>query len=243
MSKNVVRAAALFGCVSAATAMSASAVVITDTPAATEAGLLTGLVPLDLSSVVVSGLTTSNSLSVNFTAPLGAYSGTLTARVYGNQGTPGTGLNDVLVIYEFVGNGPDMIDEFEFGVDSGASLDFSDLLSATQGTIQDLSVGQGSPLVELTNGVATNTTQNFGFLAAGDGLGGPATTESFAWYIRSGGDVQVNLVDVVARDFGNVTVQSLALVDIPGQPDLNVPAPGALALLGAAGVMGLRRRR
>ncbi len=180
---------------------------------------------------------------MNFSAPLGAYSGTLTARVFGNQGTPGTGLNDVLVIYEFTGNGPDAIDEFEFGIDSGASLDFSDLLSATQGTIADLSVGQGSPLVELTSGVATNTTLNFGFLAAGDALGGPALTETFGWYIRSGGDVQVNIVDVVARDFGNVTIQSLALVDIPGQPDLNVPGPGAAALLGVAGVMGLRRRR
>lgn len=223
----------------------AQAVVITDTPVATEAGLISGLVPLDLSSVVTSGLTTSNSLSVNFSEPNGAYTGTLSATVYGNVGAPGTqALNDVVIVYEFTGNGPDAIDEFEFGVDSGTSLNFNDLLNATQGTIQDLSVGQGSPLVELTDNGATNDTQNFGFQAAGDLLGGFNNTENFAWYVRTGGDIAINVVDVVVRDFGTVTVQSLGIVDDPDQPDLNVPAPGAAALLGLGGlVAGTRRRR
>ena len=44
-------------------------------------------------------------------------------------------------------------------------------------------------------------------------------------------------------DFGAVTIKSLALVNNPNQPDLTVPGPGAAALMGLAGLVGLRRRR
>ena len=113
-------------------ASTASAVPLTDNAAATEAELMTGLVGLDLSSIV-SGLTTNNSITTNFVAPGNAYSGSMTASVYGNVDTPGTSLDTVLIVYEFTGNGPSGIDSFTFGVDSGVNLDFGDLLAAVFG--------------------------------------------------------------------------------------------------------------
>ena len=121
-----------------------------------------------------------------------------------------------------------------------------DLLAATHGSIGDLtSPGQASPLVDLldNSGVPANDTMVFDFLPTADVLGGPGTTETFSWYIMSSADVAINLVNVEVRDFGAVTFQSLSLVSNPGQPDLNVPAPGSIALLlGATGLMARRRR-
>lgn len=226
-------------------ASTAAAVPLTDNVAPTQAGLTAGLVALDLSGIIT-GLTTNNSLASNFVAPGNAYSGSLTTTVYGNVGTPGQSLDTVLIVYEFTGNGPSGIDSFTFGVDSGINLDFGDLLAATHGTIGDLtSVGQVSPIVDLidNSGVPANDLMVFDFLPNNDSLGGAGGTETFAWYIMAGGDVAINIVDVESRDFGAVTFQSLSLVNNPGQPDLNVPTPGSIALLmGGVGLQARRRR-
>lgn len=222
---------------------SAEAVPITDNAVATQASVTSGLVALDLSGIIP-GLTTTSSLTSNFVAPGGAYTGSLTASVFGNVGAPGVGLNSVVIVYEFVGNGPSGIDQFEFGLNNGANLDFGDLLAATHGTIGDLTtVGQSSALVDLfdNSGVPENNTMVFDFLTSSDTLGSPGVTESFGWYIQTDGNVAINLVNVEARNFGAVTFQSLSLVDIPGQADLNVPAPGSAALM--LGVFGLAARR
>lgn len=227
------------------TAGNATAVTLTDNAVANETDVTTGLVALDLSGIVP-GLTTNNSYSTSFSAPGGAYTGTLTATVFGNVSTPGSSLNSVAIVYEFIGNGPSGIDMFEFGLNNGSNLDYSDLLAATHGTIGDLTtVGQGSPMVELfdNSGVPDNNNMIFDFLGGGDALGSPGTTESFGWYIQTTGDVAINFVDVEVTDFGAVTIQTLSLVDIPGQPDLNVPAPGSAALLVGAFGLAARRRR
>ena len=226
-------------------ATSAQAVVITDNFVASEAIAANGLQPLDLSGIV-SGLTTNNSYTTNFASSVpGAYTGTLTARVYGNVGAPGVALDTVVIVYSFTGDGPSGIDTFEFGLDSSRNLDYSDLLAATHGTVGDLVTGgQLSPVVNLTDNLATNDTLLFDFNAVGDALGAPATTENFGWYIRTDGNVQVNFVDAVVTDFGAATVQTLSFVDVPGQPDLNVPGPAALGVLGVGvALSGARRRR
>ncbi len=223
----------------------AGAAPITNNAVPTAATVTSGLVALDLTGIIP-GLTTSNSLTTNFNAPGGAYSGSLTASVFGNVGAPGSGLNTVVIVYEFTGNGPSAIDQFEFGVNDGANLDYDDLLAATQGSIGDLTtVAQGSPNVDLfdNSGIPDNNTMVFDFLSGGDTLGGPGSTETFGWYIQTSGAVAINMVDVEVRNFGAVTFQSLSLVNIPGQPDLNVPAPGSAALLlGVFGVAARRRR-
>lgn len=243
------RAASALVALGLASSFAASAAVITDNLVATQAGLVGGMVPLDISSVV-SGLSTVNSYSTNFASNLpGAYTGTLTATVYGNTQI-GSGLNNVLIVYSFTGNGPSGIDTFEFGLDSGSNLDYSDMLASTQGTVGDMrSLSpslQGSPLVTLTDNLVTNDTQSFAFNA--DPLGGfsPSQhTDTFGWYVRSlNGAVNVGFVDVLVTDFSGANTKTLAFVDIPGQPDLNVPGPGALGLLGVGmGLAGVRRRR
>jgi len=225
--------------------MSAHATAIFDLTVSNQSEVIGGLVPLDLSSVVGSiGGANNNVWSQNFTSSVpGAYTGTLTATVYGNVGAPGASLTDIAIIYEFVGNGPSAIDQFQFGIDGGASLDFDDTLRGTHGTVLELTTpGQLSPLVVLANGGGSNNTLTFDFAAAGDPLG-TGGTQSLGWYVSNDAAVQINLVDVVITDFGNATAQTLAFTDIPGQPDIGVPAPGAIALFGMGLAAASRRRR
>jgi hypothetical protein len=123
-------------------------------------------------------------------------------------------------------------------------MDVADLIASTQGTLTDLtSAGQFSPVVEVFSN-ASNDTYAFDFAASLDALGSVGTTDEFSWYVRTTGDIKINVVDVDVRNFGTASIQSLGLIDDPGQPDLNVPAPGALSLLAAGlGVAGTRRRR
>lgn len=242
---------ACVGCAMGAFGFSAGAATITDNGVASVNDVTAGLVALDLTGVaaLTGSLTTNNSYEANFTANTNAYTGRLTATVYGNVSAPSTALDTVLIVYEFVGNGPSAIDLFEFGINSGVSLDYGDLLAATHGTIADLTtVGQASPVVDLNQNVGSNDTMLFNFGTTGNSLGGPALTETFAWYVLSnpagnGGNVAINFVDVEATDFGGAYFQTLAFVSNPGQPDLNVPAPGAAALLGLGLAAGARRRR
>lgn len=238
--------AAIAGFAAVACASSASAVIIGDTTAGTRAGLLAsnGLVPLDLSGVIA-GLSTTNSFTTNFASPVpGAYTGTLTAEVFGNVGLPGLALNQVLMIYTMTGNGPSGVELFQMGVDTSTNIDFNDLLAATHGSITDqTTVGQVSPQVELLNNFGTNNTLSFDYQNGGDVLGAVGVSETLQWYVLTTADVAIDFIDVTISDFGTTTVQSLSLVDVPGLPDLNTPTPGAVALLSIAGVAGLRRRR
>jgi len=230
--------------------MSAHATLITDLTVSSDSDVIAGLVPLDLSSIVGAiGGPNNNVWSQNFVSSVpGSYTGTLTASVYGNVGTPGASLTDVAIIYEFIGNGPSGIDQFQFGIDGGASIDFDDVLRGTHGTVLDLTTaGQLSPAVVLANGGASNNTLTFDFALAGDPLGSfdgmSAVSQTLGWYVTNDAAVQINFVDVVITDFGNATVQTLAFTDIPGQPDIGVPAPGAIALFGMGLAAASRRRR
>lgn len=224
---------------------------ITDTSVANQSAVTGGLVALDLSGLGISGLsgTNNNILSVNFASSSGgAFNGSLTATVFGNIGAPGSGLNTVAIVYDFVGSGPDPIDNFQFGLNSGANIDLSDLAAATQGTINDQTTsGQTSPLVTLedNSGVPANDTFTFSFIDAGDLLGGVSLTEHFVWYVLSDGSVQIGTAKVEVTNNGNAIFDMLTLVKIPGQADLNmVPLPGAagMGIVGLAMVMGRRRR-
>lgn len=218
---------------------------------------------LDLSALnyLNGSLTSSNSYSQTFTGPGGNYSGRLTVEVFGNVGTPGPGLSDLLLIYTFTGDGAPVTrangaESFEFGVDTSVEVDFAALTAATHGRINSessLQFGQLDPAVDLNDFVSGNDTWKFDYNPAGGSgrlveLGGntasaPGATETYTWYVRSTGDVALNFVDVRITDFGAVTIKSLALVNNPNQPDLTVPGPGAAALMGLAGLVGLRRRR
>jgi MYXO-CTERM domain-containing protein len=245
MSKGRVLTLAAGAAATIALSSSAQAIIITDNQVPTEGGLLSGLVPFDLTSVVDSGLSTlstPNSLVSNFSSNTpGVFSGTLTARVFANQSAPGVGVNDVVIVYTMSNNGPDSLDAFDIGVNGGDSLDFGDLAAATQGSVVDgTTPGQTIPQVDLLT-TGGNALQIFGFNTVSDLLG-PGDT--LTWYIRTDGSVKIDFVQYQAVNFGTAEGFTLGLVEDPGQPDLNIPAPGAVALAGLGlGFAGVRRRR
>lgn len=218
--------------------------------------------PLDLSGLayLTGSLTTSNSYSQSFTGPGGNYSGRLTVEVFGNVGVPSSALNEVVLLYTFVGDGAPLTrsngaEDFIFGVDSSVEIDYTSLVGATHGKVTNessLQVGQLNPVVSVNDNVG-NDTFRFNYNPAGgtgrlvelggNTAGSPGATETFSWYVRTTGDVALNFVDVDIADFGFVTIRSLSLVNNPGQPDLGVPAPGSFALVGLAGLAAARRRR
>ncbi len=224
-------------------------------------GIGGSLVPLNISGLpfltgaINDGTTVGagNAYIQNYTGNLGNFSGTLRAEVFGNVSTPlSAALNDVVIVYTFVGNVSAVgAETFNFGVDTSVQVDFARLATATQGRIDaDTAVqaGQLDPVVTLFNNVGTNDTFKFDWNSTGGSTGlvrlGGSQAETFSWYVRTAGDVKLNFVDVNITDFGGTTIRSLALVNNPSQPDLNVPAPGALGLvISVFGLAGVRRRR
>ena len=213
--------------------------------ASLETSLGVTLTPIDLSAQPIPATTGLNGPKNVLTSTFSAgvfYTGTLISEVYGNQSTTGSGLTDVVIKYTFIGNGPDAIDSFDFGIDDGTVLDYGDLQAATHGRINSLSTGtQLTPGVTIDN--SGNTTLDFSFVGAGDTLGAPSTTEQFTWYIAAAGNVKVNLVDVTISNFEATTATALSLTTTGDQQDLDVPAPGVLGGIAGLGLLGLRRRR
>lgn len=239
-------------------ASASGAVVLTDNPLALDVpGFLTAqsLVPINLagqSPLLDSALTGTggngvNQLVSNFSAAFGVFTGTLTSTVYANQSLPGLGVNEVAIVYEFVGNGPSSIDIFNFGLNTGQSLDYNDIINAVHGRLTDPAVTTPGQFVQAIadNSIPASPIVEFLFEDGLDpGLGAASTTERLTWYVIAGGDVRVNVVDVGVVNAGTATAKALAFTTTPGQDDLNVPAPGA-AVLGvmAIGLASRRRRR
>lgn len=262
-SKIVVSVSALV--LAATSAASAFTPVNNIVPDRATLGVGTTLSPLDLSALpYLSGsLTTSNSYMQTFSGTGGNFSGFLKVEVFGNVSTPGSGLNDLLLVYTFHGDGAPLIrangaEAFEFGVDTSVEIDYSDLIAATHGKIStetSLQATQLDPAVSINDFVSSNDTFNFDYTNGGAAtgrlaeLGGntvslPGASEEYSWYVRTNGNVGINFVDVLVTDFGGVRIRSLSLVNNPGQPDINVPAPGvAVGLLGFGALAAGRRRR
>jgi hypothetical protein len=213
--------------------------------ASLETSLGVALTPIDMSAQPIpatTGLNAQNNVLVSTFNAGAFYSGTLTTEVFGNQSTTGPGLTDVVLKYTFVGNGPQGIDTFDFGLDDGTVLDYGDLQAATHGRINALSsAGQLTPGVTIDN--SGNTTLDFSFAASADTLGSAGVTETFTWYVAASGAVKVNVVDVSIADFQGTTAKALSLTTTIGQQDLDLPAPGVFTGIAGLGLLGLRRRR
>ncbi len=204
---------------------------VTDT-----ATLTAGLQVLDLSSL---GLV--NGDRITFDA--GAYNGAITATVYGNSPIFTPGLTDVVVLYTFEGEGtPTPIEEMEFAVAGGnIDLNFAELDSGIMGRIDDISdiYLDMDPVLTFNPGPANDSLL---FDWSTETLGNPFVTEQYSWYTRTTGAIDMGLVEVQVRDAGSYVTQTLAVLDDPNQPNMDVPAPGSLALLGLS-ALALRRRR
>jgi hypothetical protein len=245
-------------------ASSASAVVITNTSVADRPTLLSGFTELNLATYAsnsgFAGLSGANSntyvdtyelISAFPGNPL-SYSGTLTAEVFGNVANTGVALTDVVIVYTFQSNAFDGTDNlsgtetFAMGINSGFEMDYNYLVapSTTHGNvIAQSAVGQSS-LVEAFDNGAANDTFEFDYTPGAGRLGGPDGDETYTWYVSGSAGTKINVIDVTVTDFGNTTTTTLGFVSNVGQPDLDVPAPGVLALASLGlGAIGARRRR
>lgn len=246
---------------------SASAVSISNNPISDRATLLTGFTELNLATYATNSgfggtLSGANSNTYSDTYALAAsptpgaplsYSGSLTAEVFGNVSSTGTALTDVVIVYTFQSNGFDGFNNltgsetFTLGINSGFEMDFNYLTAATTqhgNIVAESAAGQITTVDVFDNGVA-NDTFEFDYLAnGGSALGGQDGDEIYTWYVKGTAGTKINVVDVTVTDLGNTTTTTLGFVNNPGQPDLDVPTPGALALAGIGfGAMGVRRRR
>ncbi len=196
---------------------------------------ITSLVPL---STVVdeSGFgTLHDSLSSPFNG--GDFVGTLDSRVYVDT-IPAT--------------------QVTFVFDLQVTLAFSgvwDMTIAATGIQNDLRIGE---IIGGTNGYISGTTTNdpdnvdainnvypvldelfYEWLS-----GNELTTGSRATlYITTTGAVDIGVVSAAIHDGGTASALVLAPVDNPSSPDMNVPEPVSLAILGAGGCLVLLRRR
>ena len=231
-----------------ATGAQASISNVTDTPV-NDFSDLGSFSPLNLSGSVAGLGGANNTLTFNFNSALnggsGFVSGTLTSEVFGNVGTPGGALTDVVIRYTLANTGFDGIDSFDFGVNTNNNINADDLLLAptTQGRV----LNESSSLADLAtpnvfvDSTTTNTLWTFDFEAAASQL---ENGETLVWYVKSNGAVSIDRVDVTIKNAEDAEAVALAFVNPTNeQPDLGVPAPGAIALLGAAGLVGVRRRR
>jgi MYXO-CTERM domain-containing protein len=240
-----------------ALAGTASAASIADNPEASftslESTLGVTLQSIDMSSqpISVSGANNSlngqnNVLVSNFTglfSGIPIYDGVLTSEVFADAAAPGTDVANVVIKYTFTnaGSSANSIETFNFGVNSGVTIDLTDLEAATHGTIQNETSflpNGANPLAVSTDNGGGNNTFDFDFRAAGDLEPG----ETLTWYVAASGDVRVNVVDVTITNFENTTAKALVFTTTEGQDDLNVPAPG-VATLGALGLAAASRRR
>ncbi len=201
------------------------------------ATLTSGLQVLDLSAL---GVVNGETIAFDWTA----YSGSITATVYGNSDIFTPGLTDVVVVYEFSGTGePTPIEAIEFAVNSGnLDLNFAELDGGTMGRIDSLSdvFLTGDPLLTYNPG---NANDSLLFDWGTSGLGDPFVTQSFGWYTRTTGAIDIGYIDAEIRNAGSVMSLTIGVIDDPSQPNLNIPAPGSLAMLGlSAGVLTRRRR-
>jgi len=247
MSRGLLAAAAVIGLSGAAFA--APIAINNDDPLA---DATSGLVPLDLSGVpaLAGSLTSINSLEATFDDLF--IDGTIKAEVFGNVSSPGATLNRVRLVYTITSTGTSGLDESDFGVNSTLNLDKEDYVGANslaRGVNTGItSVAQTFPnFVYNDNSLAAlNDTFFMGF-GGTDGVGDPLgdiASETFSFYFEATGAVTIGVVPVVLNNAGSQTVDTLAFVVAPGQPDLGVPAPGAAALLGLGlGFAGSRRRR
>ena len=216
------------------------------------ASVLGSFVPVDLSTQpFTSSGTFNNEYTVNFVSPGSPldYSGSVKLEVFGNVGSTGGSLTDVVLIYTFTSNNALFgVDGFEFGIDGSNDLDAVDLLGATHGRINaETTAGQLSPTVSLDQTTFINNHWLFDFINTEGGGGndslGMSADETFTWYIRTTADIQLNLTEVNVLNSFTSQIMVPAPVNVPGQADLGVPAPGATALLLGAGLVASRRRR
>ncbi len=194
------------------------------------------LMPLTSSVDESSFGTLQDTLVSNYAAV--SYSGTITSRVYTDTTTtPG---NTATFVWEIT-------------VDSGSATYVEDVTIAATGLQNDLRIMQ---IINGVNGYIAGTDAPDVALATNNEF--PAVDSlTYEWdssdllnkgetatlYVQVTGVTQLGQVNAALQDFGGSNATVLAPVDDPESPDLTVPEPATMALMGAGFLALLRRRR
>lgn len=175
---------------------------------------------------------------VAFTSEYGAYSGTITSRVFTDTAVLPAGA--VTFVWDVV-------------IDGDAVTPVEDITVAATGTQFDLRIGA---IVAGINGYVSGTTtavptivEARNYVSAADELFYKWTVntldanDTVTLYVTTTGGVDVGQVDVALQNLGGASAVVLGPVDDPSSPDMNVPEPATLTLLGLGFAAFLRRRR
>jgi hypothetical protein len=231
----------------AALSAPALAAPVTNNNVPDRATVLGGFTPVNMTADPTVGASfTGNTFTTNITGP--DLDVDYTLEVFGNTGSLGAGLTDVLFIITVENSGISGLEDIAYGVNSSIELDLAGLgnLSTGQGQIDNETTNEVAPLVSTQpGGLGGPDTWLFDYNGAGNDLGGggAAGSEVATWYVRTSGDIAFNFVNAQFTNFVTIEGEVMLPVLNPNQPDIGVPTPGAAALLGLAGLVATRRRR
>jgi len=178
-----------------------------------------------------------DSLSSNFAAGSGGFSGTVDSRVY----VDALPASQVTFVFDVTMSGTVYTPMQDMTIAAGAGqndLRITEIAGGTNGYVSGTTTNVPDNADAYNNDFPTVDELFYEWVSSTMGSSDRATL-----FVTTTGAVDVGQVNVAFQDAGGASGLVLAPVDNDSDPDLNVPEPASLLLFGAGACAALRRRR